>query len=431
MRKHAPIVSTYEYGPVILPPKLDTARTRERLEVAGQRSGLKIFEVRGRQLYARGVVGVIDIGEIIVEILPKTSETAEPHKGTIFLGDLLRFAGIHEAFGLSEASIAVGGAGLLEAIFAWVARSAAAHLREGIPRRYEVSEEISSAIRGRVELRHVVRQRPGRAFELTVRHAPLREDNRVSRILRWLIREVSLRTQSLHTRALCLQLLHSLQHVTEVVPTRDDLERLTLGSMENRWHSLIALARIFIAQGRPNPVRGGHLEAVAVLFTLHDLFEASLRRVLRDGLAQGLSLQRNAGHLLYPTDGRAGVFRLRPDFCIGLSDASSIKIVGDAKWKRIFDSSKQLRLNESDLYQLTAYMAALHAESGFIVCPLMENAPETLRRSTFTISGLARSLDVIGVRLSLLIAGSAEGAALRKRICEAVVAKPQLSPLVA
>jgi 5-methylcytosine-specific restriction endonuclease McrBC regulatory subunit McrC len=56
------------------------------------------------------------------------------------------------------------------------------------------------AVRGRVELRHIVRQRPGRAFELTVRHAPLREDNPVGRVVRWLVGEVCTRTRSLRTR---------------------------------------------------------------------------------------------------------------------------------------------------------------------------------------------------------------------------------------
>jgi 5-methylcytosine-specific restriction enzyme subunit McrC len=432
MKKPVPIVSTHEYGPVILPRGLDTSRTRERLEAAGLRAGLRVFETRDRRLYARGIVGVVDIGEVIVEILPKTGDRATPSDGAAFLGNLLRFTGNDERLGLSEASIAVGEGGLLEVIFGWAARTVAANLRDGAPRRYATCEEASTAVRGRVELRHIVRQRPGRAFELTVRHAPLREDNLIGRIVRWLVREVGARTRSLRTRTLCLQLLQSLLHVAEITPTQADLDGLTLSSMENRWRSLIGLARIFLAQGRPDPARGGTLPAVAVLFTLHDLFEAALRRVLREGLdVQRLALLRNEGHLLYPPGGGAGLLGLRPDFRIGSIGATAAKIIGDAKWKRIFDKTGLLRLSENDIYQVTTYMAALRAEAGFIVCPLFDSEPQPFCRSTFAVSGLDLPLEILGIRLSLLIADGSEGADLRKRFCDAIAGEPQTSLLAA
>jgi 5-methylcytosine-specific restriction enzyme subunit McrC len=432
MRRPVPIVSTHEYGQVMLPRRLDTSRTRERLEIAGLRAGLRVFETRDRRLYARGIVGVVDIGEVIVEILPKTAGANVRSDGAAFLGRLLRYAGKDEALFLSDAAIAAGDGGLLEIIFAWAARTIAGNLRDGLPRRYEVCEEVSTAVRGRVELRHIVRQRPGRAFELTVRHAPLREDNPVGRVVRWLVEQVSARTRSLHTRTLCLQLRQSLLHVAEITPTKADLEGLTLNSMETRWRPLIALARIFLSQRRPDPALGGSLPAVAVLFTLHDLFEAALRRVLREGLdIHGLLLQRNTGQLLYPVDGGAGSIGLRPDFRIGQKGATTSIIIGDAKWKSIFDSSGLLHFSEADVYQVTTYIAALQAKAGFIVCPLLENYSQTLSRSTFVISGLQRPLDFLGIRLSVLISDGPDGVDLRKRVCGFVAEGQHASVLAA
>lgn len=431
MRGLVPVISAYEYGPVILPPRLDTSRVRERLEAACFHLGLRVFETRDRRLYARGIVGVIDIGEVIVEILPKTRDTAAPSEGVAFLGNLLKFAGHDNPLGLTDAGIGTGEGGLLEIILAWAARTVADNLREGAPRRYTVYEETSTAVRGRVELRHIVRQRPGRSFELTVRHAPLREDNAVSHIVKWLIGEVSRRTFSLRTRALCLQLKQALSHVADTTPSSADLATLTLSSTEDQWRPVFGLARIFLAQGRPDPARGGRLPAVAVLFTLHDLFERAIKRILGEGLGESLTLQRNSGHLLYPAGGRPGIMGLRPDFRIGTKGATSTRIIGDAKWKRIFDGSRQLHLSESDIYQVTTYMAALQAEAGFIISPLSESEPAPLLRSTFRVLGLDRRLEVFGVRVASLVAHSPEGVTLRQSLCDAIVRLQQSGSLAA
>jgi 5-methylcytosine-specific restriction endonuclease McrBC regulatory subunit McrC len=421
-RGHVPVVSAYEYGLIDLPVGLDTERIRERLKVAGEQTGLQAFETRGRRIYAQGVVGVIDAGEVIVEILPKTGNRALPSDDAAFLGDLLRFTGNDLDFGLNDAAVAIGDGGLLEVVLSWAARTVATHLRNGVPHRYTVREEISTAVRGRVELRHLVHQRPGKAFELTVRYAPLREDNPVSQIVRWLVAEVAGRTRSLRTRALCSQLLQALSHITEIVPTCAHVDALILNPLEDHWRPVVALARCFIAQGVPDPTRGGRLVAVAVLFTLHDLFEAALRRVFSEGIrSRGLALRRATTHLLSQSGSQSGFVSLRPDFCFGLKAEAAPKIVGDAKWKRIFDGPGLPRVRENDLYQIVSYAAALQSEVAFIICPLLDSESDTFRRSAFTISGLNRPLDVLGIRLSLLIAENHKGRELRGRLCEAIV----------
>ncbi|MGO7000373.1 McrC family protein [Rhizobium leguminosarum] len=384
------------------------------------RAGLRVFETRARKLYARGIVGVVDVGNIIVEILPKIREGGSQSERVAFLGNLLKFTG-NEPLGLTAADIAIGESGMLEAVLAWAAKTIAANLSEGAPRRYTACEEASTAVRGRVELRHLVRQRPGRAFELTIRHAPFREDNPVNRVVRWLVGEIGKRTRSLRIRALCRRLLETLSHVSDIAPTLAYLDGVILNFAEMTWSPIIALARMFIAQQQADPVRGGSLPAVAILFTLHDLFETAIRRVLGEGLrAEGLSLQRNSGHLLYSTRSRAGLLALRPDFRIGLSGTNSAKIVGDAKWKRIFKGTGRANLREDDAYQMAAYLAAIGASAGFMVCPLSESEPHPLVSLEFTMSGLDCQFTVIGIQLAVLIADNSHGIRLRQALCGSV-----------
>src|SRR5947209_7037855 len=113
LRRVTPVVTVREYTQVTLPPQLDMARIRERLVVAALRTGIQAFETRNRRLYALGAVGVVDIGEVIVEILPKTHDPSSG-AGSAFLGELLRFVDAPDNMGLSDANIAAERGDLLE-----------------------------------------------------------------------------------------------------------------------------------------------------------------------------------------------------------------------------------------------------------------------------------------------------------------------------
>lgn len=416
----ATVVRTFEYGRVLLPDRWNTAATRERLEQAALRAGFRAFEIRGRQLHALGVVGVVDLGGLIVEILPKTDTAAAPDKAAIFLSELLRFGGVLDRMAVTQARTAAGERSLLEIVLAWATREAAINIREGLPRRYEVREDTSTAVRGRIELRHIARRPPGKDFELVVRHAPLSENNPPSRILKWLIREMAARTRLAETRRMCQRLTQELDHVTATVPSLADIDRLVLQQTEQRWRPLMDLARLLLRQASPDPGRAGGHDAVAVLFRLHDLFERVLRRVFREGLgAHGLGLRRPDRRLLRAVDaGAEALLPLKPDLLFARPGAPGAVLLGDAKWKRILDAGPGLALSEADAYQLTAYLAAWSLPAGFVFCPLgAAPADNELQTASYRIDGLDACLHITGLHLPTLIAASPDGVALRAALC--------------
>jgi 5-methylcytosine-specific restriction enzyme subunit McrC len=388
---------------------------------AGLRTGLQVFEIRNSRLYAKGVVGVMDIGDVVIEILPKTSIDAKTSDDAEFLGNLVRFAASENDLALALANIATGDGGLLEVVLRWAALKIDANLQHGAPRRYVARQEISTAIRGRVELRHLVHQSPGKAFELMVRYAPLHEDNLVNQVVLWLLREILQRTRSYRTRSLCVRSMHRLSGVRQILPTLFDVDRVVLSSTEAEWQPVIGLTRALLTQGQPDPTRGGGLSAVAVLFTMHDLFETALRRVLHEGLHPfSLRLERVSSHLLHAMDRNTSIMRLRPDFLVGTVGSPKARIVGDAKWKRIFEGPALPTLREDDVYQLVTYMSALQTETAFLVCPLQNNEDQPLRCTNFAVQGNQSRLQVIGIKVPILVSETGAGRDLRNHLSHTI-----------
>jgi 5-methylcytosine-specific restriction endonuclease McrBC regulatory subunit McrC len=166
------------------------------------------LERRRRGLFAKDAVGIVDIGDVAVEILPKTRDGDTVDDGRAFLMDLLSFVGRHRTpFAMAAAEIRDSGGGLDELLFAWATRTAIEHADAGLPRRYVPRTEVSTAVRGRIDMKRVALARPGRDFELVVRHAPLSADSDIGRAVRWLIREVARRTRRADTRRIAHSLL--------------------------------------------------------------------------------------------------------------------------------------------------------------------------------------------------------------------------------
>src|SRR4051794_25145172 len=149
------VVRVLEHRRVELPAGLDTSQTRERLESTAARTGRAAFDIRGRHLYAKDVVGVVDVGNLAVEILPKVHDSVSPDDAHTFLIELLQFTSADTDLSVSSADIAEGKGGLLEVLLAWVVRSVLDLLRHGVPRRYVAREELSTSVRGRINLHHL------------------------------------------------------------------------------------------------------------------------------------------------------------------------------------------------------------------------------------------------------------------------------------
>lgn len=421
------ILRVLERQRVLLPPHLDTARIRERLVRAVDRAGMPdALENRRRGLFAKDAVGIVDIGEIAIEILPKTRDGATADEGRAFLVDLLRFVGRDRGpFAMAAASIGEQNGGLVEVLYAWAVQTVSRHIDSGIPRRYMPRTEASTAVRGRIDMKRVALARPGRDFELVIHHAPLSADSDIGRAISWLVREVVRRTRRAETRRAGQSLLSELHNVADIEVSEALFDRIILRPLEEHWGPLLAFARSLARQRSLDPAAAGEHPSVAVLFTLHDLFERALRRVLQDqGPGMGLSPARIPRHLLVSEKG-SGLVWLKPDYALRLANTGDGErlAVGDAKWKNIWTASGDPEPSRQDAYQLTAYMTAGGADAGFLFAPLVGgNGGDPLKVFRHTMTGSGTPVAVVGVHVPTLLRRDGPGEQLRRDLCGAIAA---------
>lgn len=425
-----PIVKTTERAMVDLPPGSDVPAVRRRLMRAGRVGNVPAFEARNGRLHALDVVGVVDVGTVVVEIAPKTEAGTVWNDGASLLRHLLDWLGREDPFAVPSGQLH-DGESLFESALAWAARSMAALLEDGPPRRYAEIEERSASIKGRIVFSGSARRRPGQALVHTIRHAPLSTDNELTAVLMWIALEIGRRTSSIRTRSSCERIVHGLSDAVSGPAEPYAVVGIELTRMEEHWSAIVEFGRALARGAAPDPSRGGASTGVAMLFTLKDLFEAAIGKVLKDGLPnEAMAAVRPRGKLFIAASGGTSLVRLEPDFGAARTADGDPKVVGDAKWKRIVRTARAPDLSPADAYQITSYVAATKAEAGFVVAPLSEDDPRSLVVADYRIRGLDVPMRIVGVRFAKLVEPSVDGECLRRELCRAVARMaPVSSPL--
>lgn len=369
------VIRVAEFEPIPRPATLVTADLEDRLFAATAHVSFDVFRRNRRGFSAAGAVGLVDVGDVHVEILPKAG-VLEPDPdgelGAELLLNLLSYAG------LVARAVPIGGRvqktrrPLAEAVARGFANGLVKELTDGVPRRYIERRERSTVLRGRLEMKELARRPVLVDGRLPVRYAPLHHDNELSQAIAATASVVAQLTRSSRTWSI---LRFCLAHLDDVRPpplTPQLIARVQLTRAEERWRPVMDLGRLLAFGWRPLPVRGGLARTLTLVFPVHDLFEGVLRRALPRALAAHrvslLPLKRGAQLLRSLETGRS-VITLKPDYLFTDEDAAGVALVADAKWK-VLEPSRTFGLEEDDAYQLVTYMTRHRLKRGVLFFPL-------------------------------------------------------------
>jgi 5-methylcytosine-specific restriction enzyme subunit McrC len=404
-----------EYGRLDLP----AARAQEwqrKLLSATAHVPFDVFRHRRQFFTAAGAVGLVDIGDLQVEILPKAGlvdDDPSPQASALLLMRLLAVSGLTARTFAHPAYVSKTGHNLVESMARAFADRLSAELTAGPPRRYSERMEWSSVIRGRIQGAEQRRRDYLKQVAVPVRYAPLQQDNDLSRALVAAAHHVARGTRSSRTWSILQTSLAQVNQVARQPLSISLVNRVVLNRFEERWMSLLGFARLLAGSFQPLPVRGGSIHAMSLVFPVNDLFESLLRCRLSVALGgSGIALRRRAGSryvLRSLEDGRTLV-RIRPDFVfVRTGDPNQVLLAGDAKWK-VLGPPGNLGLSETDVYQLLTYMLRHRVSQGVLFFPLrpwmVQNAVRSWTHRFTVADGKDSRVTLIGVDVEELVAQS-------------------------
>lgn len=379
------------------------------LERFSRSTGVEILKPvvrKGQTVFqARQYVGVIQLGQHTVQILPKmhSEEPAEAEQmATRNLLMMLDYAG---HLGIKEAGTAAlrNSKNWFEVLTHIFALNLRRQWVRGAICKYEAIDAVLPVLKGKWRVTDQLR-RPEQKHRFTVTYDEFTHDNPLNQILRYVVELLWQLTRDSQNRQMLTELRYWMEDVTLLpMVTPEMAKKISLSRLHQAYKPLFNLAQLFLCQLGVE-LSGQNIQAYAFVFDMNRVFEGFLTHFLRRHHSEILPPDLQTCRLL-PQGPKAiylakhqakPVFRLKPDLVF--QNEKTYPFLMDFKYKRLNWGDRKLGISESDFYQMYAYLNRFDSPHVMLLYPQMANFSAPIRAS-FTLEGSERRIDAATVNL--------------------------------
>jgi 5-methylcytosine-specific restriction enzyme subunit McrC len=365
--------------------------------------------------------GVIQVGSLVVEILPKIADD-DGFDRTVLL-HMIDLACDFPLRGQDADRIAIGSPHLLGALMRWFCQELFLQFHQGLLRTYVTESDTLTSVRGRWRPDIDAWRHAGRPDRLQCEYDELTTNNAYNQVIKAALRRVQAVASGLPAIARDVtKLLGWLVDVDDVTGAEVMLDRLVSSRLTRRYDRVLMMARWFLAGESPDLQRGRRT-SIALLFDMNALFQATLASAVRQVAPPGLTVRENGPrrHLAVDIHGNDRV-PLKPDLTLMQGD-TAVAII-DAKWKRLDpQAGGALRgLNPADVYQMHAYAAAYDCPRVALWFPGQVGQPASAGKPHYrwSIAGVPVAASSLAIDWVDLGVPAASGANWRRDVCKQV-----------
>lgn len=326
--------------------------------------------------------GVLRVGELTIELLPKTGN-ADHARGVLV--SLLRATNALAAAPTQHVAIQTQRLHLLDQFILEFCGRVETALAHGAIAQYVQQEENLRAVRGRLHLTQHLRTNLVDRSRLHCRFDEWTIDNAYNRALKFVLHRLRSIAINSSTKGVVTALTHSFDHVRDVVVAPTDLEALRFDRQNNRWRAIFERASWMLRRLFPD-VRSGTSVGAGLLFNMEQLFERFIGLKLRHAWERDrhheyeVRLQAPQKHLA-PAE---TAFLLKPDITV-LEDGVPLMVL-DTKWKNLGEGSPWSTVASSDVYQMTTYAMRYGCPTVTLIYPSV-GKPREMTASRLEIPG--------------------------------------------
>ena len=374
----------------------------DALEKLERKLPSKAWSWRNREVKFSHYCGVVSLGDVSIEILPKIYgaevEVGSSRDALIRMLASARRLKLHKA---GSAQTALQKHSLLDIFILHFCAQLHDQLRQGAIRKYVKREKNLNVLRGRLLTERQFKFNLARRERLFCRYDELSEDNLYNQTLKFVL-EVLMRTAK-GNRA--VQEVSGLFMRFDPISDRRinvrGLDSLNFDRLTERYESIFQWCRCFLEGYYPD-ILGKGKSCLSILFDMNWLFEAYVGTQLRrDARSKHLRIreqgpQRYFATRRYSDMSHKPVFWMKPDISL-MDKEENILCIADAKWKILDEGEKDLGITQADMYQMGSYASVYGVKSLALIYPMQKKLTKPI---TLTLEGSGATLHVLPVDLS-------------------------------
>lgn len=325
------------------------------------RHGNRFFAIGNKRIKFRNYVGVIQVGNLTVEILPKLDRRSEDK--AVMQRNLI--AMLHRAGRLpleevGNASLSRTNGSLFELYLDLFLREVRQITRYGIAKRYSLVQGNERFLRGHMMMSQHLARNTFDKSRFYVEYQHYSKNHLLNRILKQTLRIIS--TMPIGAARDARDLLTFFDDVENTQILARDFNRIVYNRNTECYRTAIRIAELIISNHQPD-LRNGNMSITSLLFDMNRLFELYVaHEIRRQAREEEIRIMLQPQKVFWQSD-ETGVHKtIRPDIVI---TKNGKKFILDTKWK-LFDGETP---SDADLKQLYAYSLQWNADRVILVYP--------------------------------------------------------------
>ena len=308
-------------------------------------------------------VGVIQVGTLSIEVLPKVeNKTEDKQKATWqkMLIDMLKAVGIFSVHAPSQASLNLKSNSLLDLYFELFIQEIEYLLHKGLIKKYRKTESNLYALKGNLQFNKHIQQNLVHQERFYVKHSSYDTENIWHKILYKALKLIKLinTNQQLQSRIGAL-LLH-FPEMPDIKITEAVFEKLLFDRKTIPYQKAIEIAQLLLLKYHPD-IQSGKNHVLALMFDMNLLWERFVFVSLKKHLKEAQITPQLPRHFWQSSQNLRSTI-VKPDIYIKYNEVAYIL---DTKWKDISDYNP----SAEDLRQMYVYHEFYNAEKVALVYP--------------------------------------------------------------
>ncbi len=336
-----------------------TARHLEAMvDYHDNRGGSKYFKLVRSGVQFSQYVGVMQVLDLTIEILPKTDRSESKSDWHNVLLSMLRQTRFLQLNYISEASLRYKKYSILHLYFQEYINQVRGLVRKGLIRKYRRKEGNLFALKGSLKFNQHINQNLVHKERFYTMHQVYDHNHLIHQVLYKALGIIQSLTKNSFITDDLNRLLFEFPEMPFVSVTEKTFEKINLDRKSSSYSKALEIAKMIILNYSPD-IKGGRNDLFALLFDMNELWEEYIYRQL---IASGYSVKYQDSQLFWK------LRRMRPDMVVNIDGENQIV---DAKWKIVNNAQP----SDEDLRQVFAYNIYWGAKKGFLVYPKTSLSP--------------------------------------------------------
>jgi 5-methylcytosine-specific restriction enzyme subunit McrC len=340
---------------------------------------VEYFRVLPKGIQFLNYVGVIQAGNLTIEVLPKTDRnkttasnasindlnTDDKKDRLTWHNVLLRMlneCSLLKINHVDRANLNLKNNSIFDIYLKLFLSETETLLHEGLIKKYKTVESNKFALKGQLQFSKNISKNLVHQERFYVRHTEYNSNNIFNKILLKTICLIKKVTNNNSIRDLTDRLLIDFPELPDCTVSLQTFEKLVYDRKTERYKEAMLISKMLLLNYRPD-ITGGSESVIAILFDMNKLWEEFVyRRLKKEEVNFSMKVQRQLSAAFWQSSIKATPNKIRPDIVI---THNSQTIIIDTKWKIV----KDLLPRDDDLKQMFVYNLFWNCEKSVLLYP--------------------------------------------------------------